>query len=297
MIYKPPEAFFNAVDVVLDKNGLMSVCIDCMVEKYNSIYQVEHTLGRSLLRTCRLFNVAYDPKVVETVERRMDTAMKAKSPSPYGAIGYYMNSIRKPGMNETSLTFVEPDATALQSGLKDGEVVPGTKDYLEDMWGQGYSFEDYQFLEKELSEWKETHKSDTKAEMTLLKEICHKVLEIRKKRLSGDAPATAIKELQELMKTASIDPAKSNSAGIGKSMDAFSSFIKKIEETEPASYYKDKGLFDDFDNLDFYFKKYVQRPLKNFITGSRDFNVTEDEFDDGDDDITPESFLDENQEG
>ncbi len=56
--------------------------------------------------------------------------------------------------------------------------------------------------------------------------------------------------------------------------------MKVIEENEPASYYEDKKLFKDFDDIDFYFKKYVTRPLKNFVTQSRDFNVdTEDDVD------------------
>ena len=88
------------------------------------------------------------------------------------------------------------------------------------------------------------------------------------------------------MRTASVDPAKANMASSGKSLDTFSAFIKTIEETEPAEYYKDKALFKDFDNINFYFEKYVRRPLKNFVTGSRDFNVDADtddeEYDDYD---------------
>jgi len=88
---------------------------------------------------------------------------------------------------------------------------------------------------------------------------------------SGDA--SAIKRLQDLMKTASVDPGKASLANSGKAKETFSSFVKVIEENEPASYYEDKKLFKDFDDIDFYFKKYVTRPLKNFVTQSRDFNV------------------------
>jgi hypothetical protein len=91
----------------------------------------------------------------------------------------------------------------------------------------------------------------------------------------GGGDASAVKRLQELMRTASVDPAKAATANSGQAKDTFSSFIKIIEENEPASYYgqDSKKLFKDFDNIDFYFKKYITRPLKNFITQSRDFNV------------------------
>jgi len=155
--------------------------------------------------------------------------------------------------------------------------------YLKDFWGPDLIFEDYEFLESELARYKKTHKCDTATEESLLRQICFAELDIRKSRMGkGGGDASAVKRLQELMRTASVDPAKAATANSGQAKDTFSSFIKIIEENEPAEFYsgKDKELFKDFDNIDFYFKKYVTRPLKNFITQSRDFNVdTEDDID------------------
>jgi hypothetical protein len=125
-----------------------------------------------------------------------------------------------------------------------------------------------------------------------LKEICHVELKIRKARIEDKSTASLVKELQDLMKTANVDPAKASLANAGKSQDTFSSFIKTIEENEPADFYKDKDLFKDFDNLDWYFKKYVTRPLKNFIQiGSRDFDVSDNDFED---EIEDDIFSEEN---
>ena len=68
-------------------------------------------------------------------------------------------------------------------------------------------------------------------------------------------------------------------------------FIKNIEETTPAEYYKDKELFKDFDSIEEYIKKFITRPLKNFITGSRDFNIVEEDITEYD-----EPVLEENNE-
>jgi hypothetical protein len=95
--------------------------------------------------------------------------------------------------------------------------------------------------------------------------------------MEGKSTSGLVKEKQDLMKTASVDPAKTALAGSGRSQDTFSAFIKTIEENEPADYYKDKEMFKDFDNIDWYFRKYVTRPLKNFITQSRDFSVEVDD--------------------
>ena len=78
------------------------------------------------------------------------------------------------------------------------------------------------------------------------------------------------------MKTCAVDPAKTSLANSSKALDAFGVWIKDIEEKSPAEWYKDKKKFKDIDGIDDYLKKYVTRPIKNFITGSRDFNVDKD---------------------
>lgn len=143
-------------------------------------------------------------------------------------------------------------------------------------WGKGFTLEQYEYLEYELNNCKKTLKCDTWSEDTLLKEICIKKLEIRDKRERKEDTKDDIKELQGLMKTCAVDPAKTSLANSSKALDAFGVWIKDIEEKSPAEWYKDKKKFKDIDGIDDYLKKYVTRPIKNFITGSRDFNVDKD---------------------
>ena len=142
-------------------------------------------------------------------------------------------------------------------------------------WGKGFGTDDYEFLESELFNWKKTHKCDSYADTTLLKEICIKILTIRNKRERRENVSNDVKELQDLMKTASVDPAKANIADGAKSLDSWGLWLKDIEEYEPAEYFNDKKLFVDFDKLKKYSNKYIFRPLKNLLLGSRDFNIDE----------------------
>ncbi|MFW5890978.1 MAG: hypothetical protein ACOCUI_02065, partial [bacterium] len=145
-------------------------------------------------------------------------------------------------------------------------------------WGDGFEDYDYLYLENELKQWQKTHKHDNYAEITLLREICLTSLEIRKKRERKESVKNETKALQDLMKTASIDPAKANAADNGKSLDSYGTWLKEIEESEPAEFFEDKKLFKDYDKIKEYTDKYIFRPLKNLLTGSRDFNI-----EDGDD--------------
>ena len=79
------------------------------------------------------------------------------------------------------LTWINSDADEVFGEVEGiGEIIDDEDLIL--LWGKGFDMDDYIFLESELSNWKKTHKCDNQAEITLLKEICIKVLEIRKAR-------------------------------------------------------------------------------------------------------------------
>ena len=46
--------------------------------------------------------------------------------------------------------------------------------------------------------------------------------------------------------------------------------LATISQFTPEEYYKDKGLYKDFDKIGEYFTRFVKRPLKNLMTGSTD---------------------------
>jgi hypothetical protein len=277
--------FYDATQLVLDSNGKMSVCRDCIMGMYDNMFQNEKTMSKTIYRLCRLLDVRYEESSIDMTEKKIEKIGGTKKNS---AFGYYLANLKSVGVKNSGIddvTFNDISPTIVTDPITEDE---DEDEHLRRFWGINFNYDDYVFLEEEFDDWKKTHKCDTKAESSLLKELCYKELEIRKARVEGKSTASLVKEKQDLMKTASVDPAKTSVAGGGKSQDTFSSFIKIIEETEPADYYADKGLFRDFDNIDFYFRKYVVRPLKNFITQSRDFNVEADSSEDEEEDIEEE---------
>ena len=77
------------------------------------------------------------------------------------------------------------------------------------------------------------------------------------------------------MKTASVDPAKANAASAGKSHDAFGLWIKDIEQFKPAEWFEEQEKYKDMDGFILYIQNYIVRPIRNFITGNRDFQVND----------------------
>lgn len=273
---KLEQQFFKAVDNVLDSSGLMSVCKDCINELYLNILDSEHgSIEKTVFRLCRMLNVKYQEEAIQLALEHI--TIKQSDPNKF--FGFYrlkLLLINRADVNDTlvDLTYVDnPVINTNNNASLEFEV----DDEVISFWGKGYETEDYRWMEQTLDEWKKTHKCDSKAEEILFKEIVFKQLEIEKARQEKKSTASLVKELQEIMKTAAVDPAKANVASAGKSQDTFSAFIKLIEESEPAEVFgAERDAFKDFQGIDKYFQKYVTRPLKNFILGSRDFNIDSD---------------------
>jgi hypothetical protein len=298
MKMRPSRDFYEAVDGgLVDKNGLFSICKDSINELFDTLLASEKSYEKSTLKLCRILNLRYEESAVQAALKQLETYKERGTEGKFfGLYKSKLHAVLKTTQRmESGIDLQYTEVTSInitgKNTLADFDESEIERDVIA-FWGDGYETEDYEWLEKTLDEWKRTHKSDTMAEETLLKEIVFKQFEIRKARKDGTSTAALVKELQDLMKTASIDPAKASLANVGKAQENFSSFIKMIEENEPASYYsdEDKHLFKDFDNIGEYFYKYVTRPLKNFITGSRDFNI------EGEDESEEESIESNNED-
>jgi len=139
-------------------------------------------------------------------------------------------------------------------------------------WGNGFNLDDYKFLNKKIEVWKEKHEIVKESEDVLLHKIVILELKIRKKESTGDDTSDDLKLLQNLMKTANFVEKKSVNAQSSGGKFLIGLAAEDMEKYEPAEWYEDQKKFKDIEGIDEYLKTYVTRPLKNFITGSRDFD-------------------------
>jgi hypothetical protein len=277
---KPADDFYLATDRFLDTNGLMSICKECVSDMYVMYYNSEHSLDRAIYKTCRALNVVYDTAAVGATVTSLTNREKLEDDRK--TFGIYktklassMRGLKSSDPLATDFTF-KYENSSIPEYSEDQHNFDGAEGVVE-YWGDGFSTEDYRFLEKELASWKNSYSCQNKAEEFFMKQISIKALEIEKARKEEHSVDAFLKSMQELLKNAALTPAQQTAASSGKGTETWGAFIKNIEDTTPAEFYKDKELFKDFDGIQEYIKKYITRPLKNFITGSRDFNITEDD--------------------
>lgn len=276
---KRSKEFHSAVNLDLDKNLLMSVCKSCVNEIFENFLIISgNNLNDAIYKTCRMLDVMYLESVVDSLKLHLTKiGEKGNSPEIFGLYKSHLGrwvSLNKgvpATFNENKNVFVKDE--------NNDQLIDETeenKEYLIQMWGDGFSKNDYSFLENELAEWKGSHSSNSHGEIVLLKEICYVQLDLRNSR-TGTVKDTSssLKKLIDAMKAGGFDPAKASQANSGTNKETWGVFLKAIEETTPAEYFKDKNLYKDFDNQDVYFQNYIRRPAINFYSSTHNLELLE----------------------
>lgn len=277
---KSAKDYPEAIDIFLDRDGLMSVCFDCINDIYDKFFISEGSLERALLKLCRLLNVAYLDEAVEAVKRNMET--RKANGTMQKIWGMYKVAListqheeigHRKKLYELNMTFVEPSRPVVIDPLGDTPEESELRDY----WGEGLNYDDYVFLEKELTRWKSSYACDNYGTEVLMREICLKQLEIRKARIEGKSVDSILKSFDTLIKTANLSPAQQNAASSGKTAETLGTLIRRVEQENPCEYYDKQDLFKDYDNLNLYALNYIQRPVLNFLSGNKNFELIDSE--------------------
>ncbi len=278
---KKQAHFHTALDLDLDKNLLLSVCKECVNEIFNRyLVSSNNNMNEAVYKTCKKLNILYSERVVDSL--KLHLAKKEAEGKEIEIFGIYKAHLgRFLSLNEgIAGTFEYETSSFSKENVIEEELEGETEDTISELkstWGDGLTRDDYEFLERELSNWKQSHKCDTYAELVLLKEICYVQLDMKKARIEDRDTSALLKKLLDAMKVSALDPAKANQASSGTGKETWGMFIKNIEETTPAEYFADKELFKDFDNIDIYFQNYIRRPAINFYSSSRNLELLDEE--------------------
>lgn len=271
---KSDKLFYSAVDGNLDKNGYMSVCKQCCNEIFVLNLNTQLDINKAMISTCKMLNIAFVEECVSSASAHVSNNF-----NPDTFFGTYKAKLGQFRTNPSMVLTFESYPSNIKFNQEEEKKIVETEgvdysEYLKTTWGSGMTVDDYNFLESSFSEWKRTHKCDTNSETVLMKEICHLELAVRKAREANQSTDKLVKSLQDLIKTANLSPAQANMMNASKGNEVFGMWIKDIEELEPAEWWdENRKLFVDVDNIAQYFEDFVVRPIKNFITRSKDFNV------------------------
>lgn len=277
--------FYDAVDNgLVDTNGKMSVCKDCIQELYDITYAETESMEKTIHKLCILLNIRFSNEAVDATRKHIQTLLESGK-NANAIFGIYKQKLiatnKSMDKSVTQYEGYEDVGTIFTEKEFDTKELPIPQDVI-DFWGKNLPKKDIEYLEDQYKNFKETHRAETYAEKILLRQVCMTMLDIEQARAQGDDTTKLVKELQELMKNLAIAPnvAKNIAAQEG-AFDTVGMRIAQMEESEPAQWLKTDPIGDmyrDVGNVEEYYEKYVVRPIKNFILGSKDFNVDDEQF-------------------
>ena len=152
------------------------------------------------------------------------------------------------------------------------------------LFGLGFSEQDYDVLKFEYDDWVSKYgEPEDKRQDELYKSICYLKLQLQKSVQNGDAGIGALaKTYKEYINAATteLEDRKQKKEDSVK-LDPLGVWISDIEKYTPAEYYKDKDLYRDADGIGGYASRFIFRPLKNLLTGSKEldkeFNLSKED--------------------
>lgn len=267
------------------RTGRAPLCKECVFKmstikgelNINMFVEVIRALDRPFINT--IFEASIQESLKE-LQKEMpvadrDTVLRKKAEA---VIGIMMKNLSLPQYKH--MTWLDGDQRYIP---KDSEFITDINDLGEEMtadelvykWGEGYTESQYVYLENRYNTLTAMANVEFESDAMMLKEICLEELELRIIRTKGGDTSKKLKTIQELMATANIRPTDIKNANSDILNDSYGKWIKTIEDYEPAEYFEDKHLYEDFDGLRKYFLNWVLRPLKNLLKGTRDFQVEE----------------------
>ena len=250
--YKKQERNFNRSKspIYRGNNGYLSICQRCIAELYEQyvkFYDPE--------RICQITDMYFDPDIW-AASRKISESRDGKSRNRISTYVSRLNLNQVDGRTTYSDTLVRRWEADVENAASVADVesnvdIPVATDVVR-RFGTGFDAGDYDSMQYEYKNWVDRYGEPIdKRQEELYISICYMKLNLQKLLQKGDT-------------------------NIGAAANSYKSQIEAattdIEEYCPAEYYKDKKLFADFDKLREYIDRFMTRPLRNLLTGSKELD-------------------------
>ena len=296
--FLPEKNFYKAVDNgLIDTNGKLSVCKTCAQKIYDEIYAEKGSMEKAIHAMCTSLNIKFSNEALSATKSHINTLLEnGKNVNAIFSIFLMKLVATNPSMDKSvtqNMTYEDVGVIFTTQEINTREI-PIPVDTLK-FWGETLSREDVEYLEGEYVNFRQSYKSEKYADVILMKQVCYILLDISEARKGGADTSKLGKELRELMDSLTISPESANKLSTGKEVESYGLWIQDIENYEPCEWLKSDprgDIYRDVAKTEEYFKSYFVRPLKNFITGSKDFNVEDSESTDDEFVLDPEEAVD-----
>ena len=270
---KKVSDFYLSKSILHKASGRMSLCKLCIGKIYNDYLSRYQDTREAIYYMCRKLDIGYSESIlrgaITEIENGKKTAVYQIYMTKFNSIG----DLNGAGVDfDASDMFIDNESEEDQEEqiIKSERAL--TEKDLVDRWGYGWTLEELQWLEKDYYSWSTRHECNSLSLERLFEMICVKELEIRNARQDKKPTDKLEKSLRELLSDSNLTPKNMSTLNESESTKSFGLWIKDIEAHRPAEYFEDKKIYDDHDGIGEYFERFVLRPMKNLLVGTREFD-------------------------
>lgn len=233
-------SFYSADNAI----GVFPVCKSCLqmeVEQRRTKNDPPHETKKSVQAVLQKMNLPYIDSVYENACKTVGDATNEKNRrTPWL---HYITIIKSlPNYRGWTWENSEFEIGSSYSDVTDRDYRPEMKT----IFGNGFSNEDYLYLQDQFDDWRSRTQVDSKSQETYIVQICFKQLEIWKAQRQGRDTTSLIKSLNDLMNAANLQP-KQNVGNAATDSLTFSQLLEKWEQEQPVS--EPDPEFRDVDHI------------------------------------------------
>lgn len=258
--------FYKTNSKIYSGTGHLPICKDCIVRLFNAYSTKYDDVRKSMKRICMAFDLYYDDSVFDTC-----------NDGTSAVIGNYikrLNMVQYKGRTfDTSLSsgFDFNKDEFLEKTEEEASEKPINPEYIE-KWGYGFDGVDYDVLSSHYRLLKDANPNCDSNQEIFINDLCYTKMQQMKAVREGrvDDYNKLTDSYRKSFQQAGLKTVKDTSI-----TEDFTIGInaETIEKYTPAEYYKNKQLYKDYDNIGDYIERFLLRPLRNLMTGTRDRDI------------------------
>lgn len=274
--------FYRTYSGLYAGTGYLPICRNCLTELFEFYERKFEDKKKAMQRICMAFDLYYDDSVFYACCDGKDflignyikllnmTQYKGKTFDTTLDKGFrFKNKAESPKLQKAN-----PENS--------GEVPEEEKISQEDieLWGEGFEKADYNILNSHYKLLKSANPNCDSNQEIFITDLCFIKMQQMKAVREGqvDDYNKLTDSYRKSFKEAGLKTSKETNTSEDFSIGINAEIIEKYT---PAEYYKNKNLYKDHDNIGEYISRFMLRPLKNLMYGTKDrdyeFQVKDDE--------------------
>ena len=247
---------------------ICKTCLDKLFMHYTEVYGNDE--DKAIRRICMTFDIYYNKSLLNASRKITKDRSRIHTYISRANLLQYKDKTYDTTLDEENNNIITDEQLSDMNAKELKKLNNNRK-----IWGNDYSAEEYDLLNNHYSMLTKQIDSIDFVQETLIRDLCDiKIQQIRARKANDlDKYEKLIKLYQSTLSNAKLKP--NNGSTIDDVNDCYGSWLNDIEQFTPAEFYKDKTKYRDFFGLKEYVERFMYRPLKNLITGSREMD---DEF-------------------